>query len=294
MELGTPPINLTDSVQVGHNAVGPSTGDIVINSGSHTERCSMCKTPIDASTNPGLYCFKEGCGTLFCSNCESFFRADRRPGQKPYCAEHIAEFVGASIPPPPPPGINPAMSSAAPKTSIDSQTPQRARTVFVGQATQSFAVVPGEPKHPTAGFAQYRLNQSQKPQHNPYLNLKMVDPRTALHRTLNSWDGHGRCQRSEYWLGILQYYFLLVVAMAIAIIPISFIEFNIIFLVTVGIVAFLFMVGMIPMVSQHIRRLHDIGLSGWWFLLVFFPYVGPFALFVMSLLPSEPHPNRYG
>jgi hypothetical protein len=59
MEPGTPSFNLTDSVQVGHNTVGPSTGDIVIQSGNNVERCSMCKTPIDASTNPGLYCFKE-------------------------------------------------------------------------------------------------------------------------------------------------------------------------------------------------------------------------------------------
>ena len=94
-ENNLPQLNLTDSVQVGHNAIGPSTGDIVINAGTDVEHCSMCKTPIDAVSNPGLYCFKEGCNTLFCSNCESFFRASRKPGEKPYCSEHIAEFLSA-------------------------------------------------------------------------------------------------------------------------------------------------------------------------------------------------------
>ena len=52
---------------------------------------------------------------------------------------------------------------------------------------------------------------------------------------------------------------------------------------------------LIPLLSQQIRRLHDIGASGWWVLLAFFvPYVGWLILFVMSLLPSQPHPNKYG
>ena len=72
MEPNAPGVNLTDSVQVGHNAIGPSTGDIVINSGNQIERCSMCKTPIDAKTNPGLYCFKEGCDTLFAKTASRF------------------------------------------------------------------------------------------------------------------------------------------------------------------------------------------------------------------------------
>jgi|GEM_PF-4131177 len=112
MEPDNSGLNLTDSVQVGHNAIGPSTGDIVINSGGQIERCSMCKTPIDAKTNPGLYCFKEGCDTLFCKNCESFFRSERAPGERPYCSEHIAEFVGASIPNVPP-GLNQTQPVAA-------------------------------------------------------------------------------------------------------------------------------------------------------------------------------------
>ena len=52
---------------------------------------------------------------------------------------------------------------------------------------------------------------------------------------------------------------------------------------------------LIPLLSLQIRRLHDIGASGWWVLLgVFLPYIGPMILFCMALLPSQPHPNKYG
>ena len=288
MEPGTPSFNLTDSVQVGHNTVGPSTGDIVIHSGNNAERCSMCKTPIDAYTNPGLYCFKDGCNMLFCTNCESFFRTERRPGEKPYCAEHIAEFVGASIPPPPP-GIQ------ASTASIPPQAKQQPTAVFVGQTNQSYGGVPGTSNQATAGYVQSTLNRHSSPQNNPYLNQEMVDPLTALRRTLKSWNGEGRCQRSEYWLGFIQYYFIIVVGIITLSLPIAVLDLSLEILMSFfAIFGLIFLIATIPLISQQIRRLHDIGLSGWWFLLIFLPYLGPFALFVMSMLPSEPHPNRFG
>ena len=65
MEEDNPTLTQTDSVQIGDNAIGPSTGDIIINSGSNEERCSMCKTPMMHRITRDLYCFKEGCDTLF-------------------------------------------------------------------------------------------------------------------------------------------------------------------------------------------------------------------------------------
>ena len=50
----------------------------------------------------------------------------------------------------------------------------------------------------------------------------------------------------------------------------------------------------IPLLSQTIRRLHDIGYSGWFVLLGLIPYIGGFILFIMCVLPSQPHPNKYG
>lgn len=290
-------LNITDSVQVGHNAVGPSTGDIVINSGNQTERCSMCKTPIDAKTNPGLYCFKKGCDTLFCKNCESFFRTERGPGEKPYCSEHIAEFVGAAIPKVPP-GLNQVQTVAAQpqQATLVSSRP----TQMVVGYTDQVAAQQVQAVQQFGGIAQTATQQKSASMHNPYLNLQMIDPLTALRRTIKSWNGEGRCQRSEYWWGLLLYYFgLSFFMMAFSLLifsvddPYDMTDTGA--MLGLGFVLSVFFVLLIPMLSQQIRRLHDIGVSGWWVLIGFFiPYIGGFILFIMSMLPSQPHPNKYG
>src|SRR5688500_6820007 len=47
-------------------------------------------------------------------------------------------------------------------------------------------------------------------------------------------------------------------------------------------------------ISVPIRRLHDIGLTGWFILLALVPYVGGLILFIMSLIPSERRVNQHG
>ncbi|WP_456272514.1 DUF805 domain-containing protein [Bacillus sp. AK031] len=49
-----------------------------------------------------------------------------------------------------------------------------------------------------------------------------------------------------------------------------------------------------PSLAVGMRRLHDIGKSGWWILLGFIPVIGPFILFIWSLYPSEEGSNQYG
>lgn len=43
-----------------------------------------------------------------------------------------------------------------------------------------------------------------------------------------------------------------------------------------------------------VRRLHDIGKSGWYFLLQLIPYVGGFIMFVFTLQPGNSGANQYG
>lgn len=50
----------------------------------------------------------------------------------------------------------------------------------------------------------------------------------------------------------------------------------------------------VPSIAVTVRRLHDIGLSGWFFLLQFIPYVGGLIIFVMMLMPSQKNPNKWG
>jgi len=51
---------------------------------------------------------------------------------------------------------------------------------------------------------------------------------------------------------------------------------------------------LIPGWAVGVRRLHDTGKSGWWWLIVFVPIVGPIILLVLWCLEGNPGPNEYG
>ena len=83
----------------------------------------------------------------------------------------------------------------------------------------------------------------------------------------------GRASRSEYW-----YFYLLVFALGL--IPIV----NII----VALATF------IPMLAAGVRRLHDVGKSGWMFLITLIPFIGAIWLIVLFASPSQEYDNEYG
>ncbi|MDH4987164.1 DUF805 domain-containing protein [Aminobacter anthyllidis] len=57
----------------------------------------------------------------------------------------------------------------------------------------------------------------------------------------------------------------------------------------------LFVLGtLLPSIAVTIRRIHDLGLSGWFYLLILLPYVGGLIIFVFTLIPSQKHENRWG
>ena len=50
----------------------------------------------------------------------------------------------------------------------------------------------------------------------------------------------------------------------------------------------------VPRLAVTIRRLHDVGLSGFFYLFYFVPIVGGLVVFVLTLLPSESDDNIHG
>ena len=46
--------------------------------------------------------------------------------------------------------------------------------------------------------------------------------------------------------------------------------------------------------SLRTRRLHDIGLSGWWQLILLVPSLGRLVMLIFMLIPSEKRDNRFG
>lgn len=50
----------------------------------------------------------------------------------------------------------------------------------------------------------------------------------------------------------------------------------------------------LPGFGVFVRRMHDIGKSGWWWLIGLVPFVGGIILLVFWCLDSQPGENRYG
>ena len=115
--------------------------------------------------------------------------------------------------------------------------------------------------------------------------------------TVNYATFRGRARRKEYWGYFLFWTLGLVVLISAALAidaGIGNLNNSGVPIVMVVVIV-LFMFGTIlPAIAMAIRRLHDIGLSGWLYLVVFIPYVGSLILFVFSVIPTQMHENKWG
>lgn len=51
---------------------------------------------------------------------------------------------------------------------------------------------------------------------------------------------------------------------------------------------------LIPSIAVTVRRLHDIGRTGWWFFLYLIPLIGAIVMLIFMILDSQPETNQYG
>lgn len=96
----------------------------------------------------------------------------------------------------------------------------------------------------------------------------------------------GRATRSEFW-----WFYLFT----------SLVVYGSIFLgiwlypnnpeIVFGICGVLTLLLIIPNLSVNVRRLHDVGKSGWFLLIGLIPYIGAFILLIQYLTPSVPDSN---
>jgi uncharacterized membrane protein YhaH (DUF805 family) len=96
-------------------------------------------------------------------------------------------------------------------------------------------------------------------------------------------DFTGRARRSEYWYWLL---FIVVVDIVTSIIDAA-IGTNI--LSYLGTLALL-----VPSIAVGVRRLHDLGKSGWYLLIGIIPIVGWIIVIVWAATEGSPEANEYG
>lgn len=105
---------------------------------------------------------------------------------------------------------------------------------------------------------------------------------------------NGRASRSEYWWFCLFYGLMAIPVMildwmtGIVVLDMGFgASYGPFYILTI-------MVFFLPSLSVMIRRLHDSGRSGWWFLIAGVPCAGYIILFVFLIQDGQPHPNKHG
>ncbi|MDD5160630.1 MAG: DUF805 domain-containing protein [Sulfuricurvum sp.] len=95
----------------------------------------------------------------------------------------------------------------------------------------------------------------------------------------------GRAPRSEYWWFVLAQ---LLIGFGIGFIG-GFLGID---MGGLSLIAMLVM--FLPGLAVAIRRLHDLGKSGWFYLLIFIPIIGALVLLYWFVQPSAPETNEYG
>lgn len=129
---------------------------------------------------------------------------------------------------------------------------------------------------------------------------KLGNPFAYFKKCLSLYaDGKGRAGVAEYWsftlvsvLAIAPFYALMLADPSIWSTTGSSEPEALFYVGFVGLV----IVGLglvIPSITVTIRRLHDLGFSGWLYLLSFVPF-GSLFLFVCTLIPSSAKTNKHG
>lgn len=111
-----------------------------------------------------------------------------------------------------------------------------------------------------------------------------------FHALKHALDFSGRASRTQYWMFVLVF---AVVNLVLRYVDVKTGTFSPTW--SMGLLSGLWTFFLlIPGISAMARRLHDIGRSGWWQLMIVIPIIGFIVLLFMLVRPSEPRTNTFG
>ncbi|AZO01274.1 DUF805 domain-containing protein [Mesorhizobium sp. M9A.F.Ca.ET.002.03.1.2] len=111
----------------------------------------------------------------------------------------------------------------------------------------------------------------------------------------NYFNFAGRARRKEYWGYCLFWTVALIAVVGIGLfIDDAMGNFDELPAVTVGLCGTFVLATIPPWIGLNVRRLHDIGLTGWLFLVVFIPTIGWLIILVFALVPTQARENQWG
>ncbi|MDE6377650.1 MAG: DUF805 domain-containing protein [Duncaniella sp.] len=103
-------------------------------------------------------------------------------------------------------------------------------------------------------------------------NYTFLEAVKAFYRNWNNFDG--RATRAEFWYPVLY-------AFVVSCILGLFGKFGAVLSGIFG------LVNLIPSIAVAIRRMHDIGKSGWWILISLIPVIGTIWYIILCVTPSK-------
>ena len=165
----------------------------------------------------------------------------------------------------------------------------QARDIFVIRGEASAPATPAQPQAPVH-FGRFAVDE--RPAGTSLWSYFWAG------YTTNFGNFRGRARRKEFWGFVL---FTIVSFGVLSMIGIATDgamgsmngDFEAPF-VTIALLCLFVLAILIPSIAVTVRRIHDIGLSGWFYLLIFVPWIGGLILFVFSLIPSQAHENKWG
>ena len=166
---------------------------------------------------------------------------------------------------------------------------ERAKEIFVVRATTSVPAAGSPfgraPTQPLAAMAPVTAGES--------LGLWGYFTRGL---TANYANFRGRARRKEYW-GFHLFWFIAVMLLAGGGVAIDGSLGNLDAETPIATFALPVLFGLatlLPGVAVTVRRIHDLGLSGWFYLLFFVPSIGGLIILVFALIPSQKYDNKWG
>ena len=103
-------------------------------------------------------------------------------------------------------------------------------------------------------------------------------------------DFTGRARRTEYWMFLLFHLPIIFILSFLS----GFLEALGSGLVPSILLIIYVLLTFIPTMALTIRRLHDTGKSGWYYLLSVIPYIGWIIVLIFTVQDSEPMENKWG
>lgn len=115
--------------------------------------------------------------------------------------------------------------------------------------------------------------------------------------TQNYFNFAGRARRKEYWGYCLFWTIALMVLIGIGVFTdaeIGNFDNAEVPAMTVGLFGLFLLATFLPSLGMIVRRLHDLGLTGWLCLLILIPTFGSLIILVFALIPTQGRENQWG